>query len=103
MTLINKLLRVLPKKQVDVLEMDRKLNSVKLAPVQTVKKDAINAEHASKTTQETSQESDGSINGEYEILEREIMPEKIICPDCGGLTLEGLEFCDKCGGDLTNT
>lgn len=103
MTLVNKLLRVFPKKQVDVQEMDRKLNSVKIETVQTVKKDAINTEHMSKTTQETSQESDGMINGEYEILEREIMPEKIICPDCGGLTLEGLEFCDKCGGDLTNT
>ncbi len=103
MTLINKLLRRLPKKQVDVLEMDRKQNSVKLEPVQTIKKDSINSEHSSKVIQEPSQESDGMINGEYEILEREIMPEKIICPDCGGLTLEGLEFCDKCGGDLTNT
>ena len=37
---------------------------------------------------------------EYEILEREIMPKKIKCPDCGGVTLEGLEFCDKCGGEL---
>ena len=37
---------------------------------------------------------------EYEILEREIGPRKIICPDCGGITLEGLEFCDKCGGEL---
>ena len=37
---------------------------------------------------------------EYEIVEREILPEKIICPDCGGITLEGLDFCDKCGGEL---
>ncbi|MBH1940361.1 hypothetical protein I5677_05555 [Mobilitalea sibirica] len=37
---------------------------------------------------------------EYEIVEREILPAKIICPDCGGITLEGLEFCDKCGGEL---
>lgn len=37
---------------------------------------------------------------EYEIVEREILPTKIICPDCGGITLEGLEFCDKCGGEL---
>lgn len=36
----------------------------------------------------------------YEVLEREILPAKIICPDCGGITLEGLEFCDKCGGEL---
>lgn len=39
-------------------------------------------------------------NEEYEIVEREILPAKIICPDCGGITLEGLDFCDKCGGEL---
>lgn len=37
---------------------------------------------------------------EYEVVEREILPNKILCPDCGGITLEGLEFCDKCGGEL---
>jgi len=37
---------------------------------------------------------------EYDVVEREILPAKIICPDCGGITLEGLEFCDKCGGEL---
>ena len=39
-------------------------------------------------------------NTEYEVVEREILPAKIICPDCGGITLEGLDFCDKCGGEL---
>lgn len=38
----------------------------------------------------------------YEIVEREILPEKIVCPDCGGITLQGLDFCDKCGGELNN-
>lgn len=37
---------------------------------------------------------------EYEIVERVIYPEKIICPDCGGFTLEGLDFCDRCGGEI---
>ena len=37
---------------------------------------------------------------EYEVVERIIYPEKIICPDCGGFTLEGLDFCDKCGGEI---
>ncbi len=37
---------------------------------------------------------------EYALVEREILPAKIICPDCGGITLEGLDFCDKCGGEL---
>lgn len=36
----------------------------------------------------------------YEVVELEILPAKIICPDCGGVTLEGLDFCDKCGGEL---
>ena len=39
---------------------------------------------------------------EYEIVEIEILPEKMICPDCGGITLVGLDFCDKCGGELIN-
>lgn len=39
-------------------------------------------------------------NEEYPIVEREICPAKIICPDCGGETLEGLEYCDKCGGEI---
>lgn len=37
---------------------------------------------------------------EYPILEREILPEKILCPKCGHITLEGLDYCDKCGADL---
>ena len=37
---------------------------------------------------------------EFEIVEMEVLPNKIICPDCGGITLEGLEFCDKCGGEI---
>lgn len=46
------------------------------------------------------QEEKISTEGEYEVVEREILPAKIICPDCGGITLEGLDFCDKCGGEL---
>lgn len=40
--------------------------------------------------------------GEYDIVEIEILPEKMICPDCGGITLVGLDFCDKCGGELSS-
>ncbi|NLL00716.1 MAG: hypothetical protein GX271_08670 [Clostridiales bacterium] len=49
---------------------------------------------------EKSQEDRTTEQEEYEIVEMEILPTKIICPDCGGITLEGLEFCDKCGGEL---
>jgi SepF-like predicted cell division protein (DUF552 family) len=44
--------------------------------------------------------TDGDEEEEYEVVEREILPAKIICPDCGGITLEGLDYCDKCGGEL---
>lgn len=37
---------------------------------------------------------------EYEILERTILPERMICPDCGGITFEGLDLCHLCGGML---
>lgn len=51
------------------------------------------------TDKEESEPQD-SDEEEYELVEIEILPAKIICPDCGGVTLEGLEFCDKCGGEL---
>lgn len=40
-------------------------------------------------------------SNEYEVVECEIGPAKIVCPDCGGITLEGLDYCDKCGGELS--
>lgn len=40
------------------------------------------------------------IDSEYPIIEREVLPEKIVCPDCGGITYEGLELCHRCGGLL---
>lgn len=40
------------------------------------------------------------VEEEYEIVEREFLPAKIVCPDCGGITLEGFDFCDKCGGEI---
>lgn len=40
---------------------------------------------------------------EYEVVELEIRPANIVCPDCGGITLEGLDFCDKCGGEINPT
>lgn len=45
-------------------------------------------------------ESNSDKEEEFELVEIEILPNKIICPDCGGITLEGLEFCDKCGGEI---
>lgn len=53
-----------------------------------------------KIPDEINPDSPKEMEVEYEIVEKEILPEKIICPDCGGITLEGLDFCDKCGGEL---
>lgn len=50
----------------------------------------------------TSPKVEQEIINEYEIVEKEILPEKMVCPDCGGITLAGLDFCDKCGGELAN-
>ncbi len=51
--------------------------------------------------EELPQEKEGE--EEYEVVEREILPERIICPDCGGVTFQGLEFCHKCGGEINGT
>lgn len=61
-----------------------------------ISEDSINNEELKKDASERDPED----NREYEIVEKEILPAKIICPDCGGITLEGLDFCDKCGGEL---
>lgn len=41
-------------------------------------------------------------NLEQEIICRTIAPEKMVCPDCGGITYEGLDLCHLCGGMLVN-
>ncbi len=56
----------------------------------------------SKKEQHSSEQIKAQEEQEYEIVEKEILPEAMICPDCGGITLVGLDFCDKCGGELIN-
>ena len=41
-----------------------------------------------------------ALENEAEIVQLVIEPRKVICPDCGGITTEGLQFCDRCGGEL---
>lgn len=97
MPLINKLLKVFPKKKIDLKDIEKPVQ--RLVQVETyIKENTIkrNEEDELKSKSELGLEEEM----EYEIVEREILPEKIICPDCGGITLEGLEYCDKCGGEL---
>lgn len=84
---INKIMRKLPKKQITPEELEQQARKFEQPPLVV-------------QIEEKKGEDGLDENGEYEILEREILPEKIICPDCGGITLEGLDFCDKCGGTL---
>jgi hypothetical protein len=75
------------------LELEKKLDEEEL----------LEEEAEEKMEEEAAREAENSEEAsdiEYEIVEREILPAKIICPDCGGITLEGLDFCDKCGGEL---
>lgn len=63
----------------------------------------LEAQHDSNLHPENWQHKDEDSHKDkedYEVVEIEILPTKIICPDCGGITLEGLDFCDKCGGEL---
>ncbi|MDE7061351.1 MAG: hypothetical protein K2O71_07135 [Lachnospiraceae bacterium] len=84
MPLINKIMKKLPRKQVSPGELEL---------VCRFKEPLVKP-------RELLLEEERDEDGEYPVLEREILPERIICPDCGGITLEGLDFCDKCGGEL---
>ena len=99
MPLINKLLKVFPKKKIDLKDIEKPVQPQRLVQVETYIKTNTtkqNEEDGLKSKSEIGLEEEI----EYEIVEREIIPEKIVCPDCGGITLEGLEYCDKCGGEL---
>ena len=101
MPLINKLLKVFPKKQIDIKNIEKPPVSQKLSGVETYIKTNVSKDN---TAHEKNGNNEFVSEDEiiYEVVEREILPEKIVCPDCGGITLEGLEYCDKCGGELGN-
>lgn len=94
MSVMNKMRKIFPMQQVDAKALEQKAGKKEIQTVYKNDKKQIGKEQDNQEAEDNS--------GEYEILEREILPEKIICPDCGGITWEGLDFCDKCGGDLRN-
>ncbi len=55
------------------------------------------------TKQSGEQYKSSQEQNEYEVVETEIKPAHIICPDCGGITIEGLDYCHRCGGELKPT
>lgn len=83
---IKRLIKLFPKKTIQIGKTAEEI-------------EALSEEYFKETSAEVQEEkTEGSCD--YPVLEREILPEKIICPDCGGITLEGLDYCDKCGADL---
>ena len=96
MGMINRLFKILPKKRIDITEMEWEKERLRRR---------LAAEEAARGSVKTEgenemQEEDPKVNGDYEILEREILPERIACPECGNITWEGVERCDKCGKEL---
>ncbi|MDF2486682.1 MAG: hypothetical protein K0R46_2850 [Herbinix sp.] len=87
------------KKQVKEQEKEKSIKEAFEEEEEELLEDPAFFEEAGMEEVEPSDEEEDP-NIEYEIVEREILPAKIICPDCGGITLEGLDFCDKCGGEL---
>lgn len=59
-------------------------------------------ERKKKMTEESKKKLDAIFDEslEYPIIESEVLPEKLVCPDCGGVTFEGLDLCHLCGGLL---
>lgn len=56
-----------------------------------------------ENSQVKEQPEKGKQQTEDEFVEMEIKPAHIICPDCGGITIEGLDYCHRCGGELKPT
>ena len=83
---VSRLIKLFPKKTIQIGKTTEELEGLS---------EEYFKELPDEVTEQKSEE-----NCEYPILEREILPEKILCPDCGGITLEGLDYCDKCGADL---
>ena len=83
---VSRLIKLFPRKTIQIGKTTEELESLS---------EQYFKEMPNEVTEQMSEEA-----CEYPILEREILPEKIICPECGRITLEGLDYCDKCGADL---
>lgn len=98
MTFMNKIRKIIPTKKIEVNELERQPAAKNvISPNNTVHKAANE-----KSETDANDENLKDVNGEYKIIEREIFPEKLICPDCGSFTLEGLDYCANCGCEISN-
>lgn len=81
------LLRILPKKKIQIGKTSHELEGIPEEYFQTAEKTRVVA----KNTQDC----------EYPVLERDLMPTRTVCPVCKETTLVGLDYCDKCGVKLS--
>lgn len=85
--------KLLPKKKINISELEWEKER---------ERKRIAAERAALglAEPEAEEEDECDRNGEYPVLERDIFPERIVCPDCGYVTFEGKERCSRCGREL---
>ena len=87
--------KLLPKKKINISELEWEKER---------ERKRIAAERAALGFSDSAEEADEDDvcdeNGEYPVLERDIFPERIVCPDCGYVTFEGKERCSRCGREL---
>jgi hypothetical protein len=88
------------KKQIGELEKEKSVKEIFEEEEELMEDTSSEEETETLEAADSADEEAEDPDMEYEVVEREILPAKIICPDCGGITLEGLDFCDKCGGEL---
>jgi len=86
MSLGKSLLRLLPKKRIQIGRTNREL-------------EGIPSEYF-KTGDEVYVLQTCTEDCDQPVLVREILPTQMSCPTCGETTLAGLSHCDKCGAGL---
>ena len=86
MSLGKTLLRLLPKKRIQIGKTNEEL-------------EGIPSEYF-KTGDEVQVLQDRTEDCDQPVLLREIPPTQMNCPTCGETTLAGLSHCDKCGAGL---
>lgn len=92
---INKIFRLFPKKKIQIGKTAEEFDRLSDEYFKAEREEAVVAK------KEAPREGGQEEACEYEVLEREVLPAKMICPACGGITLEGLDYCDKCGRELS--